>query len=291
MNKILESAQTFILGNARLLERRLFDFLFRDGKRERVLSALLAYQNDDGGFGNALEPDKRTTTSQPIDQELGLRILDDIGFDPEVALRVCDFLQTIATPQGGVPFVLPTVRDAPRAPWWNTDEENPPASINPTASIASLLHKHNVQHPWLDGATAYCWQQIETLQFSFAHDFLCAMLFLEDIPDRTRAERAFERLSAQLLESGQITYDPHASGYVYMPLFFAPSPQRLCRRLFDDATIQTHLDALAQKQQQDGGWPISWPAVTPACELEYRGIVTVNALKTLRAYGYFHSIA
>jgi hypothetical protein len=286
MKQILDSAQNFVLENARLLERCLFDFLFQNGKRDRVLAALLAYQNEDGGFGNALEPDKRTATSQPIDQEFGLRILDDTGFDPDVAVRVCDFLQTITTPQGGVPFVLPTVRDAPRANWWNTEEEHPPASINPTASIAGLLHKHDIHHPWLDQASTYCWQQIENVHFTFGHDFLCAMQFLEQAPDRTRAERAFERLSVQLLESGQIAYDPHADGYVYMPLFFAPSPQSLCRRLFDDATIQAHLDALAQKQQPDGGWPISWPAVTPACELEYRGVVTVKALQTLKAYGY-----
>ena len=286
MSQIMESAHNFILGNARLLERYLFDFLFRDGKRERVLAALLAYQNEDGGFGNALEPDKRTATSQSIDQEFGLHVLDDLGFESATAMRVCDFLQTITTPEGGVPFVLPTVRDAPRAGWWNTDSDEPPASINPTASIASLLHKNNVHHPWLERATAYCWQQIENPHFTFGHDFLCAMQFLEHVPDRARAERAFEKLSTQLLESDQITFDPQASDYVFMPLFYAPSPQSLARRLFDDATIQAHLDALAQKQQEDGGWPISWQAVTPACELEYRGVVTIRALETLKAYGY-----
>ena len=286
MAQILDSAQNFILGNARLLERCLFHFLFRNGKKDAVLAALLAYQNEDGGFGNALEPDKRSANSQPIDQEFGLRVMDDAGFDEAAAVRVCDFLQTITTTEGGVPFVLPTVRDAPRADWWNTDEEHPPASINPTASIAGLLHKNNIRHPWLEQATAYCWQQIENVQFTFGHDFLCAMQFLEQVPDRAQAERAFERLSAQLLESGQITHDPYAGGYVYMPLFFAPTPQSLCRRLFDDATIQAHLDVLARKQQPDGGWPISWSAVTPACELEYRGVVTINALKTLKAYGY-----
>ena len=64
----LENAYTFILNNARLLERRRFAYLFGGGPREPVLAALRAYQNPDGGFGNALEPDKRTPTSQPIDQ-------------------------------------------------------------------------------------------------------------------------------------------------------------------------------------------------------------------------------
>ena len=286
MSQYLESAQTFILSNARLLERHLFAFLFQQGNPDHVRRALLAYQNVDGGFGNALEPDKRTASSQPIDQEIALHVLDDLGFDTGIALQICDFLETITTAEGGVPFVLPTVRDAPRAEWWNTDLDEPPASINPTASIAGLLHKYGIHHPWLDRATDYCWQHIEQLQIKDGHDFLCVQLFLEHVADRERAERAFERISTQLMAGGHITYDPSASGYVFMPLVYAPSPQNMSRRLFDTTTIQRHLEALANKQQVDGGWPISWPAVSPACELEYRGIVTLNALKTLKAYDY-----
>jgi hypothetical protein len=286
MSQILKSAQTFVLSNARLLERLLFAFLFQQGNPDQVRTALLAYQNAGGGFGNALEPDKRTASSQPIDQEFALRVLDDIGFDTHIALQICDFLETITTSEGGVPFVLPTVRDAPRAEWWNTDLDEPPASINPTASIAGLLHKYEIRHPWLNPATGYCWQYIEQLQISSGHDFLCVQLFLEHVADRERAERAFERISAQLMEGGHITYDPSASGYVFMPLQYAPSPQNMSRRLFDTPTIERHLVALASQQQLDGGWPISWPAVSPACELEYRGIVTLNALKTLKAYDY-----
>jgi hypothetical protein len=282
----LESAHTFILSNARLLERRLFAFLFRQGNPDHVRTALVAYQNPDGGFGNALEPDKRTASSQPIDQEIALGILDTIGFDAPIALQICDFLETITTPEGGVPFVLPTVRDAPRAEWWNTDLEEPPASINPTASIAGLLHKYEIRHPWLRRATDYCWQYVENEQIGGGHDFLCVQLFLEHVADRERAERAFERMGAQLLTGGHISYDPSASGYALMPLVYAPSPQNMAHRLFDRTTIQQHLTALANRQQMDGGWPISWPPVSPACELEYRGIVTINALKTLKAYDY-----
>jgi hypothetical protein len=285
MKQILESAQTFILSNARLLERHLFAYLFQGGDRQQVLTALLAYQNKDGGFGNALEPDKRTPTSQPIDQEFALRVLDDIGFDRSIAIQICDFLETISS-DGGVPFVLPTVRDAPRAEWWNTETDDPPPTINPTASIAGLLHKHQIQHPWLEHATDFCWGQVEHFQELSGHDLLCILLFLEHIPDRDRAERVFQRISKYLLESGQIAYDPQASGYVFMPLVYAPSPDALCRRLFDDATIQTHLEALARKQQEDGGWPITWNAISPACEMENRGIVTVRVLQTLKAYGY-----
>lgn len=283
MINLLDSARTFIVSNARLLERQRFAYLFGEGSRQQVLAALLGYQNPDGGFGNALEPDKRTGTSQPIDQELALSLLDEIGGAREVALRICDFLETITTAEGGVPFVLPTVRDAPSAPWWNTESDDPPATINPTASIAGLLYKQGIEHPWRNHATTFCWRQIEEGALA-DHDFFCALLFLEHVPDRQRAEQAVERISRQLLDSGAIAFDPEASGYVFMPLDFAPAPSSLGRQLFDDATIRTHLDALASRQQADGGWPIAWPPVSPGCELEYRGIVTLNALKTLKAY-------
>jgi hypothetical protein len=280
---IIETAQTFIWNNARLLERHLFSFLFKNGDRQIVLAALRAYQNNDGGFGNALEPDKRTPTSQPIDQEFVLRVLDDVGFSNEIVGQIIEFLMTITTVDGGVPFVLPTVRDAPRAEWWNT-EDQPSASINPTASIAGLLHRHHFQHLWLERATEFSWQKIETLQNASDNDLMCVVQFLENVPDRDRANKEFNRIGKQIIK--QVALDPETSGYVQKPLAWAPNPTSLCRDLFDIPLINLHLQKLAAQQQPDGGWPISWPAISPASELEYRGIVTINAIKTLKAYGY-----
>ncbi len=280
----IEKAQTFIWNNARLLERQLFSFLFQNGPRQNVLAALKAYQNPDGGFGNALEPDKRTPSNQPIDQEFALRILDDTGFDEDMVNQTCDFLMTITTPEGGVPFVLPTVRDAPRAEWWNT-EDHPPASVNPTAGIAGLLYKHHFQHSWLERVTEFCWQKIEALQGPADDDMICAVLFLEHVPERDRANREFKRIGEQIKK--QVPLDPQASGYVKKPLAWAPTPVSLCRGLFDDSTLDLHLEMLAAEQQPDGGWPITWPAISPASELEARSVVTIHAIKTLKAYDYF----
>jgi hypothetical protein len=281
---ILDRAEEFIWSNARLLERRRFAHLFKGGPAEAVRAALQAYQNPDGGFGNALEPDKRCADSQPIDQEMALHALDEVGVDPVVAGRMCDFLASITTAEGGVPFVLPTVRSAPRAPWWNTDDD-PPASLNPTASIAGLLHKHGIQHPWLDRATDYCWRAIEASPLDEPHLIVVIVTFLEHAPDQPRARRAFERVATSLFERELVAIDPATEGYVKMPLDYAPTPQSWCRRLFSDEVIGEHLAALAANQQADGGWQIAWPPVSPACEVEWRGLVTLNALQTLRAYG------
>jgi hypothetical protein len=42
---------------------------------------------------------------------------------------------------------------------------------------------------------------------------------------------------------------------------------------------------LAAQQQDDGGWPVRRRAWPPGSAAVWRAIVTVEALRTLRAYG------
>ena len=283
-----ERARTYIWSNARLLDRRLFEHLFAGGAPEDVVMALRPYQNADGGFGNALEPDVRAPVSQPVPVEMAFRSLDAIegGFDMagDLVGRACDYLVTITKPEGGVPSALPSIREYPRAPWWEVDD-HPPASLNPTAALAGLLYKHGKRHPWLESATRFCWEAIAASETTEYHDLMPVLTFLEHVPDRERAERELERVAERIRRPGVVTYETDAEGYVKGPLDWAPRPESYCRRLFDDETITTHLAALSGRQQADGGWPISWPPLSPACETEWRGSVTVEALLTLRSYG------
>jgi hypothetical protein len=62
----LERAGDFVWRNARLIERALFAHLFVEASAPAVIAALKAYQNADGGFGNALEADVRAPSSMPV---------------------------------------------------------------------------------------------------------------------------------------------------------------------------------------------------------------------------------
>src|SRR5215469_13446224 len=120
MSTLFTNAATFIWNNARLLDRQLFAYEFFDGSAETVIKTLLTYQNSDGGFGNALEPDMRCPDSQPVAVQHALEILDRVQWEDAIAQRACDFLLAHTTPEYGVPFVLPSARDYPAAPWWQT---------------------------------------------------------------------------------------------------------------------------------------------------------------------------
>jgi hypothetical protein len=95
-------------------------------------------------------------------------------------------------------------------------------------------------------------------------------------------------LAARIL-SNLVALDPAVPGYVKMPLEFAPHPESMARQLFDQATIDRHLDALEAKQQDDGGWPISWEPPSPAAVNEWRAFITLKWLDTLDRYGRIHA--
>ncbi|TMR92022.1 hypothetical protein [Nonomuraea basaltis] len=278
---VLDRAERYLQLHGRLIDRLRFEALFRDGSRERVLDVLRCYQNADGGFGHALEPDLRGSGSQPEPVEVAFWILDELdAFDSPMVPAACDYLARVTAPDGGVPFVLPSVRDTLRAPWWQTDDD-PPGNLIPTASIAGLLHKHGLAHPWLATATAFCWSKIATVRETTPYEARAIVTFLELVPDRTRAEAEFARLREAILAT--VAFDPEAEGEAHFPLDFAPEPSRL--PLFPQDVLDAHLDALVAAQSDDGGWGGNWLMWTPLVEHEWGGYVTVHKLNTLRAYG------
>src|SRR5207248_544073 len=100
-------AREFMLANSRLLEQRAFAALFEGAPNQGVVDALRGYQNDDGGFGHGLEPDKRCPASLPIDVEIAFEILvASGGRDEQMVTRACDYLSSVATPEGAVPLAF-----------------------------------------------------------------------------------------------------------------------------------------------------------------------------------------
>ena len=280
-----DAAGDFLAASARVLDRRVFQRLFSGGAAEPVRDAVAAYRNGDGGFGHALEPDLRTPASQPAAVEMALRVMDLAdAWDERLVRDAIDWLATIAPAEGGTTFVLPTLSEGPHAPWWVAPEGNP-ASLIQTGQIAAVLYSRGFAHPWLDGATQVMWSGIEALAEPNGYEMFGVLAFLEHVQDRARAEAAFERVGPLLLSSGLVALDPDAEGETFSPLDFAPLPASIARRLFDAPTIEAHLDHLAAAQRDDGGWMFNWPAWSPAAEADWRGFLTVDALRVLRANG------
>ncbi|MEU6671211.1 hypothetical protein [Streptomyces sp. NPDC046727] len=291
-------AEQFIWLTARVLEQRLFAYHFLHGSREAVEAALDAYRNEDGGYGHALEPDLRGPVSQPLHTAHALRVLDAVErCGGQRVERVCRYLTSVSTPDGALPAIHPSQRGYPTAPFVPVVDD-PPSELLATGPVVGLLHRNEVWHAWLFRATDFCWQAVESLEKSHPYEVEAAVTFLDSVPDRPRAEAAADRLGRLVREQRLAALDPDrldafpvASGYApgehHFPHDFARSPDSLARAWFTDDEMARSLDHLAAQQQQDGGWPISWRRWAPAPALEARPLVTIEALRTLRAYGRF----
>lgn len=289
-SQIGERARTFLYANGRLLDRRRFEYHFEGGSPDAVLAALRAYQNPDGGFGNALEPDIRCPQSQPVPTEMALHIMDDIGaFDPEIMDGIVRYLRGITLPEGGFPFVFRSAIEYPHAPWWEVESDDVP-SINPTGTMIGLLYKQKIntaiyEETWFKDNVDYVWRYMEQARPDSYHDGIQWVEFLRHTPEQTRANRLLAVVDEWLQQAGTIERDPYAQGYVQKVLDWAPSWGSYAGKFVSEDELRVHLKALVDQQQADGGWAISWPAVAPGAEAEWRGWLTVERLKTLKSYG------
>lgn len=72
-----DRAVNFIRGNARPLEKSYLEYRFFNEDEKNVLDELEKFQNNDGGFGNAIEPDLRMPYSSPMSTSVGVRYLKE----------------------------------------------------------------------------------------------------------------------------------------------------------------------------------------------------------------------
>jgi hypothetical protein len=156
--------------------------------------------------------------------------------DDELALGACDFLSAIADERGPVPIVLPSVASYPRASHWE-DGVFPP-TLAPALGIAGVLHAWRMEHPWLERATATCLDDLGGELPDDAHALRDALLFLEYVPDRERAETHVDRVVDALRHARYVRRDPESPEYGLTPLAFAPTPASRWRRLFTDDEIE-----------------------------------------------------
>jgi hypothetical protein len=293
MSDRLAAARGFMAGHARLLDRRRFELLFDGGDAAPVLAAIGAYRNGDGGYGHGLEPDLRAPESQPAAALHAFEVFADVApATASEAVALCDWLDEVALPDGGLPFAL-AIEDATGcAPFWA--QADPKAfSLQITAIVAA--HAHRVAaydpavaaHPWLARATGCCLAAIEALDGApSAYVLAFAVRFLDAAHDREpAAPRLLERLGQYIPDDGRLRVAGGLPDETLWPLDLAPEPERPARSLLDEDVVAADLDRLAAEHKADAGWSVDFQSYSPAAALEWRGYATVRALSVLRANG------
>jgi len=138
-----QELKNWVRRNARQLELTLWQYEFENGSAEAVLDALAIYQNEDGGFGNTLEPDNWNPNSTPYTTAYAIGILNAVGLtDKEhpIIKGILRFLDSGSYwSEFGWQFTIPTNDDYPCAIWWaykSGDEFDEPST---TAELVSFI--------------------------------------------------------------------------------------------------------------------------------------------------------
>jgi hypothetical protein len=290
----LTAARDFLATHARILDRRRFEL--HEGRTEPsgALAALDGYRNTDGGYGWGLEPDLRSPESQPGAALHAFEVFEEIGpATAPQAVALCDWLESVSLPDGGLPFALPLGITAGSGPWWK--ESDPSTSSLQITSVdtggALRVAKHHggvAAHPWLARATEYCLSAIEAMEEApSAYVLSFSVRFLDALHDSQpeRAEPLLRRLGQFVPADGMVPVSGGTEDERLHPLDLAPDPGRPARALFSDDVISADLDRLASAQQEDGGWTVDYLKISPAGSMEWRGYATVNAIDTLSRNG------
>jgi GNAT superfamily N-acetyltransferase len=296
-------ARNFIYTKARPLERDLFAFRFEGGKAEEVLASLAAFQNEDGGFGHALEPDLRTPTSSALATGEGLRILREVecpADHPSVRKAVAYLMATYDDEQHVWRVAPHDANDYPHAQWWHDDNGSLASvfdgfRIIPRAEIVALLHHYIglVPSDWLAEVTARTVSDvlmIEPFGSGGGDDLVYASKLLEvDSISPEDRKNLLTRLRDTV--SRVVNRDSSKWGYYLVsPLKVVNSPQSPFADLIPDA-VQQHLDYQIEHQSEQGAWDPVWewdnfyPEEWSQARVEWQGRVTLDTLTTLRSFG------
>ena len=140
-------AKRFILKNSRPLDMARWNYLFENGSKEDVISVLKTYQNIDGGFASALEPDCWNTKSTPLQTWAATRIIKEINLDDKTNPIIKGILNYLSSNDefdghrwNGLNTVV-TNDNYPHAHWWSYSQKQE-LTYNPTASLIGFILKY-----------------------------------------------------------------------------------------------------------------------------------------------------
>ena len=271
-NQVFEKARTFIYRNARPLDIARWQYHFEGGSKDAVLTALAAYQNEDGGFGHALEPDAWNPNSSPIQTWEATEILKEIDFTDSTHPMIGGILRYLASGQDFEgKFWYTTVRsnnDYPHAPWWHTESDSTCHNdYNPTACLAGFIIRFADKDSELyklgcriakEAFDAYIGQGL----LNDMHTGLCYIRLMQYY-EEAEADNIFDisalktKLRKQIRHSITKNTSEWETGYICKPSQFFDSRDSIFYA--DNLDIAEYeREYIIKTQLDDGSWSIPW---------------------------------
>jgi len=295
-------AVAYVKTCARPLEKALYSCRFEEGPEDAVIDELLRFRNPDGGFGHALEPDVRTPSSSALATGIALRTIAQLDWQEadEMVPGAIDYLLATLNRKSLTWRAVPRdTNEFPHAPWWHDKDGSLAAAFHdfqiiPRVLILGSLHSYAAMPrellERLTDAALTAISERPTLGTGGGSD-LEYVAYLAVAPGLPQASRdLLTELVTATVPKVVITDPSEWSGYCLTPLRAAPRPTSLGAQAIRDA-LDAHLDWTIDHQAADGAWDPTWswfgsyPEAWAEAEQAWRGILTLETLLSLRAFG------
>lgn len=291
MNK--NSAIKFILQNARPLELAVYKYLFENESNQAVIDELKKFQNADGGFGNALEPDFFNPNSSPIatnDAIITLYRVNALNKDSDIVKGIVSYLESHDSFDESKKrwlFAIDSNKDYPHAIWWGKKDDGI-SSFNPSISLAAFLICYGNRNPFYEKILKEGFEYLKSGEEISGDNLSCFLLTYELLKinniNNILDLKIFKNLLCNAIDN-TICKDIKKYGIEYVP-----TPSAIFAGTYNDfitpeirPLIFAEKDILGKLQMDDGGFDISWKWYTPYPEFEqarawWRPRITIEKL-------------
>jgi len=260
------------------------------------MKQLAMYQNVDGGFGNALEPELRLPQSTALATWMAFRIMDEVnvGANNEVLQDGLNYLiDSYDQVRTGWAIIRPEADDYPHAPWW--EYKTAMAEFgwgNPSAELLGFLVKYGTAEmaDMVQALTQKALLRINEVDPSDFHEIFNfkALYELAGVELRQQLKEPLERLIQRAVNTNPAEWKT----YTAPPLRFISSPNDPFAHLFSQDILRKNLDFLVGSIIDGDHWEPNWdwsgtyPSDWGLAKKEWSGQLTVRNALILRAFDY-----
>jgi hypothetical protein len=275
---------------------------FEQGDAEEVLEALAAYQNNDGGFGHALEADSWNPNSTPLTTATAAERLSEIrwnGNSHPVVQGILNYLDSGADMEDNIwANVVASNNDYPHAPWWNLESSSTSRStFNPTAILSGFILIFADRNSPLYERGLRIAKELSSLFLQNPaiemHPLICVLTLLDCIAESELCDQ-FAYVQLKDTAAAQITVlleqnAPDWSGYSCRPSAFIKNPDSL-GYAENAGLLHRELDYLLETRNPEGIWNLTWSWAGYEKEFAisenwWKSHIAIENLLLLRSFG------
>lgn len=218
-----------------------------EGDPAAVVAALAPYQNDDGGFGNRLEPDIHAPESNPFAARLAMQVMRYLPSEATAGMRaqLGNWLGANQNDDGDWHF-----SEATKSGWmqpWFAGWEFP--SLNPACCVLGLASVNGIASKRMRSLVAALWEQKANLEQARTGSFYELLPYVE----YTLGAQLSDDFITAIAENITTVGDDFTDAGHFFDMAFGGS-EVLSERISNDLVIRW-VDRLLEEPVDDGGWP------------------------------------